>query len=252
MEFNIKTSHQMTIRAWFRSNRLAILLEIILVLAPTYACLLLGYRPENDFISLGGDLVLLGRPLIWLAMGAGLLLIRLTSKVSGASWHTVGLNRLTSFVCTALSGIALTVATILAIVTLQVFLPPAFSETNTPDTSFFAALQGNPANLLLNVFVIWITAGFVDELIWRGYLMNRLADFFGKTRASWAVSLVCSAVIFGVAHYYQGPSGMMITGLIGLLFGSAYLVLHRNLWPLIIAHSLINTISFVDIFLNGT
>jgi hypothetical protein len=47
------------------------------------------------------------------------------------------------------------------------------------------------------------------------------------------------------------PSGMLMTGATGLLFGAVFLVVLRNLWPLVIAHGLINTISFVDMFLNG-
>ena len=50
------------------SNKLAILMEICLVLAPTYVCLILGYRPESDFISLGANLVPLGGPFIYLGM----------------------------------------------------------------------------------------------------------------------------------------------------------------------------------------
>jgi len=54
-----------------------------------------------------------------------------------------------------------------------------------------------------------------------------------------------------VAHFYQGPSGILLTGTTGLLIGAAFLLVRRNLWPLVIAHGLINTISFVDMFFNG-
>ena len=160
-------------------------------------------------------------------------------------------NQLAQLFLVGRSGLGLAIVMIVAIVFLQELLSLAFPDVVPPDMSRFGVLQGSLPNLILNVVVIWITAGFVEELIWRGYLMNRLADIFDKTRLAWVIALFCSAALFGIAHFYQGPSGMLLTGVIGLLFGVAYLVGRRNLWPLVIAHGLINTVSFVDMFLNG-
>jgi hypothetical protein len=82
--------------------------------------------------------------------------------------------------------------------------------------------------------------------------MNRLVDALGKrTRVAWAISLVGSAVIFGLIHSFQGPIGMIRTGAIGLVFGLCYLAVGRNLWPLVIAHALIDTLDFVTHYLGG-
>ena len=233
------------------SNRLVILLEVILVLAPTYVCLILGYRPDHDFISLGGDLVLLGGPLIYVGMVFSLVLFWVAASIRGAGWQTFGLSRPASWIRAGLSGVGVAIVMIVAITFLQELLTMAFPDAVPPDISRFGVLHGSLPNLILNVVVIWLTAGLVEELIWRAYLMNRVADILGEKRLALVASLFCSAALFGIVHFYQGPSGMLLSGVIGLLFGVAYLVRRRNLWPLVIAHGLINTVSFVNVFLNG-
>ena len=99
---------------------------------------------------------------------------------------------------------------------------------------------------------LWIFAGFTvafgEEMLVRGFMMNRLAQLFGSTRAAWATALVISAVIFGLMHVYQGTMGVLLTGAVGLVFGAAYLIVRRNLWVTIIAHGVIDTLAFVAFY----
>lgn len=211
----------------------------------------LGYRPERDYIPIGDDLVILGGLPIYVGMILTLLLFWVVTKIRGASWQTFGISRRANWLRAILSGVGLTIIMIVVIVILQEILMLAFPDAVPPDLSRFSALNHNLPNLILNVIVMWIAAGFVEELIWRGYLMNRLSGVFGKSRIALFATLFCSAALFGVTHFYQGPSGMLLNGATGLLIGAAFLLVLRNLWPLVIAHGLINTISFVDMFLNG-
>jgi membrane protease YdiL (CAAX protease family) len=120
------------------------------------------------------------------------------------------------------------------------------------DVSRFAFLRGDLPNLILNVLAMWFTAGFLEELLWRGYLMNRLVDLQGKnTKLAWVIALVGSAIIFGLGHTYQGLGGVVKVTAAGLLFGTAFLTVRRNLWPVIIAHALLDTISFVGHYFGG-
>ena len=83
-------------------------------------------------------------------------------------------------------------------------------------------------------------------------LMNRLIDLLGsQSKLTWLLVIFFSAIIFGLAHSYQGAAGILKTGAIGLVFGLAYLAVGRNLWPLILAHGLIDTIDFITHFLGG-
>jgi len=70
-----------------------------------------------------------------------------------------------------------------------------------------------------------------------------------RTRRAWIVSLIVVHVGFGLAHAYQGITGIIDEGLAGFLFGVVYLRNRRNLAVPIIAHGLGDTIDFLLIFL---
>jgi len=39
------------------------------------------------------------------------------------------------------------------------------------------------------IALLWVLAAFGEELVYRGYLMNRVADLIRGTRTGWIVSL---------------------------------------------------------------
>ena len=89
----------------------------------------------------------------------------------------------------------------------------------------------------------------MEEMVFRGYLTARVAELVGSSNRALAVAIVVTSAIFGLAHLYQGLSGVLGTGIAGLVFGAAYLASGRNLWCAIIAHGLMDTIGFVMIYL---
>jgi membrane protease YdiL (CAAX protease family) len=97
--------------------------------------------------------------------------------------------------------------------------------------------------------ISWTVAAFGEEIVYRGYFMSRITDIIGKTQTAWIVSLLLSAVLFGGIHYYQGISGVLSTGISGLVFGALYLGTKRNLWAAILAHGTYDTVGFLLIFL---
>lgn len=84
--------------------------------------------------------------------------------------------------------------------------------------------------------VTWIllstTAGFVEEIIFRGYLQRQIAVISGNV---W-VGLIGSALIFGGGHGYEGTRRMIIIAVYGALFG---LLAHyrKSLRPGMMAHA---------------
>lgn len=76
------------------------------------------------------------------------------------------------------------------------------------------------------------TAGFCEEIIFRGYL-QRL--FTTLTRSSFA-GIVLSATVFGASHGYQGAARMVQIGVFGLMFG---ILAHfrKSLRPGMMAHA---------------
>jgi hypothetical protein len=61
-------------------------------------------------------------------------------------------------------------------------------------------------------------------------------------------SVVISSVIFGLIHAYQGITGILITGSVGFIFGVAFILNGRRLWPVMLMHGIIDTISFISIY----
>jgi membrane protease YdiL (CAAX protease family) len=88
------------------------------------------------------------------------------------------------------------------------------------------------------LMVIWfLVGGFAEELVTRAYLITR----FERLLQSKAVAWLLSTGLFTAYHCYQGVKGL--TGILtfGMFFGAAYLCI-RRVWPLAIAHALVNII----------
>jgi membrane protease YdiL (CAAX protease family) len=96
--------------------------------------------------------------------------------------------------------------------------------------------------------VVWTLAAFGEEMIFRGYFMNRIADLLGNGRTGWISALLLSSLLFGVGHGYQGLAGAIGTTEIGLLLGALYLVNRRNLWMNIVCHGFIDSISLISLY----
>jgi uncharacterized protein len=64
-----------------------------------------------------------------------------------------------------------------------------------------------------------LTAGICEEFLYRGFAM---AAFARANLPGWLIVFV-SAVLFGLAHLYQGRSGFVSTAILGVLFGIARL-----------------------------
>ncbi|UCG63036.1 MAG: CPBP family intramembrane metalloprotease [Candidatus Zixiibacteriota bacterium] len=86
--------------------------------------------------------------------------------------------------------------------------------------------------------LVWVgvsfSAGFCEEVAFRGYLMTRLRLLFRLD--NWIIPVIVSSVVFGICHAYQGVGGPILIGTYGLLFSLLYLRT-GTLWPGIIAHS---------------
>ena len=91
------------------------------------------------------------------------------------------------------------------------------------------------------VGVAWLAAGLGEELIYRGFLMDRLERLRGIGNST-AVVLIVQAVLFGLPHGYQGAGGMVLTGSIGLLLGWVRLRFGGNLVVAVLAHAAVDTI----------
>lgn len=81
---------------------------------------------------------------------------------------------------------------------------------------------------------------WAEEVLMIGYLLTRLRQLrFGR----WA-ALAVAAVLRGAYHLYQGFGGFVGNVVMGLVFGWTWQRTNR-LWPLVIAHTVIDVVAFV-------
>lgn len=172
----------------------------------------------------------------------------LSLRVRNLRWRDVGLKRFRNWKTTIVLGVVAGV--LLECFELFVTQPLLVKFLHKqPDLELFQALQGNVKWTLLALVGTWTLAAFGEEMVYRGYLMNRVADLFNRTSPAWIISLIAVHVGFGLAHAYQGWTGIIDEGLMGLLLGIIYLRTGRNLSVPIIAHGIGDTIDFLLIFL---
>lgn len=79
-----------------------------------------------------------------------------------------------------------------------------------------------------------LTAGFCEEFLFRGYFIWALAPLL-----TWWGAAALSAVVFGLAHAYQGRIGIVRTTLVGVAFVAVF-VICDSLYPAIALHALID------------
>jgi membrane protease YdiL (CAAX protease family) len=113
---------------------------------------------------------------------------------------------------------------------LQYFLGQSLANTGF-------LLPNGSLELLLWVGVA-ITAGASEEIVYRGYLQPQLWALSG----SLSLSITLQALIFGVAHVYQGWRPALITAVYGLVFG-LLAAWRKSIVPGAIAHSLTDVIA---------
>ncbi len=83
-----------------------------------------------------------------------------------------------------------------------------------------------------------LCAGFGEEMAYRGYALTALVLATGSA----TLALIVTSATFGVLHAYQGPIGVVRTGVVGLIMGAVFL--HTgSLWPPIVAHTLIDLVA---------
>lgn len=88
------------------------------------------------------------------------------------------------------------------------------------------------------VAALMLFVGFYEELLARGFLLTRCQTLLSGT---WRPVLL-SSLLFGLGHFYQGWLGIVQTALLGIVF--ARLALRwQTLWPLILAHATLNTLT---------
>lgn len=211
---------------WQQSKRLAFL-EFALIIAVYIA----DWR-HHIFLSKVPYLFLLG----WLSL-----------RLRGLRWRDVGFGVYGSWGKTLLVGIVAGAG----IEMLELFCTQPLLARLTgrmPDLSAFDRVAGNLKWLAISLALTWTLFAFGEELIFRGYLMDRIASLIGRTRSGWAVALVVASLMFALSHFRQGITGVSENLIDGMILGALYLRFACNLAVPIIAHGVTDTLDFLLIY----
>lgn len=100
--------------------------------------------------------------------------------------------------------------------------------------------------------IVWTSAAFGEEMFFRAFLITRAERTFSGIPFAPILAVLVAALIFGTGHfYYQGLRGLIVTGMIGVALGLLYLGYKRNLWPLILAHGLVDSLAMTGLYLDA-
>lgn len=164
------------------------------------------------------------------------------------TWRSVGLSRPVNWLSTI--GIGISLAIIFQVISIWVIVPTLEKITNTPlDLSQFEVLRSNTSLFVVSIIASWTYAAFIEEMAYRGYLLNRFKDLLGMGQFGWILAAIITSVLFGLSHTYQGISGVVDTFLAACMMAGVYFIGKRNLWLPIIVHGVKDTIGFTLIFL---
>ena len=169
-------------------------------------------------------------------------------RLRGMRWKDVGFARPRSWGKALLVGVGVGVG----MEALELFgTQPLLTRWlgKMPDLSDFADMVGNLKLFLIYLVLVWTLGALGEEIVYRSYLMNRVAGLFGEKKAAWVLSLIAVSVVFGCAHLDQGATGMIENVWNGLLLGALYLACGRNLAVPVIAHAVGDTLDFILIYL---
>lgn len=193
----------------------------------------------------------LGVPLDFLSVlplvgTAGAVWLLLGRRQTG--WGSLGLEAPESVASVAIAFIALAVVLLLF---MRFGIPVIYGALGgIPDLARFADLQDNMPLFLGGLLAIWVSAAFAEELLFRGFVQNRLEDLLGG-RGGWIPVVLLQGGLFGMLHFHEQASGMVVYGSIGALFGAFYYFGGRNLWHLILFHGLRDSMALMQVFMNG-
>lgn len=188
---------------------------------------------------------------------ATLIILTIYIHRAGQTWSSMGLRNLPGLKAKLLvipQAIAIFISVLVIILLLTKGLEAAgltfISEPIEGETERWGDIEGNLQLYLILIALSWVSAGFGEEMFFRGFLITRLKTLLGDIYLSSAITVLLAALMFGYVHiYYQGLTSFVNASVIGVIFGMYFLLYKKNLWPLVIAHGFINSLGFTSEFM---
>lgn len=112
-----------------------------------------------------------------------------------------------------------------------------------PEKTIAGLAPHNAVELLLWI-LLSVSAGICEELVFRGYLLQQFTRMSGKV---W-VGVLCSSLLFGGAHGYEGAGGMIAITAYGAMF-CVLAIKRRSLRAGMMAHAWHDSITGVALII---
>jgi membrane protease YdiL (CAAX protease family) len=136
-----------------------------------------------------------------------------------------------SIIREALLGIALMPAVFLFVLLVLVVILRVAPDLHNVARNPLEDMLRNRQDALIFAAVVMI-AGGVREEVQRGFIVHRFAQALGG--AGWGIAIY--SVIFGLGHFEQGMDAILVTGVLGALWGVLYLV-RRSIVAAVVSHA---------------
>lgn len=190
-------------------------------------------------ILLAGNISLNRLPV--LPIGAPLAL--LWAWRSRTPWRDLGLARPKSWIATLITGLLFGVG--LKIVMKAVVMPIFDAPLVNPSYQFLA---GNRDLLPLAIWAM-VLAGVTEEIVFRGFLLERARALFGRSMKTTIGFVIVTSLWFGLIHYgSQQWAGVRQAVVFGVIFATI-LVRTGNVWMLMVAHAAFDLTALAMIYL---
>jgi membrane protease YdiL (CAAX protease family) len=90
--------------------------------------------------------------------------------------------------------------------------------------------------------IMSVTAGFCEEVVYRGYLQKQALALTGSA----TLAVAFQAILFGVGHWYQGGKQVITITVLGVLYG---ILAHwrKSLRPGMISHAWADVLNVISI-----
>lgn len=171
------------------------------------------------------------------------------TKNRRARWISIGFRHPVNWLKTIATAFVLAFA---IEISFEVFFNGLIERiTGSPiDLSDFETIRGNLTVYLTWLLIGWVVGGFLEEMLFRGFFITRIALLFSNERSGNLAGLGLSSLIFGFSHLYQGWSGVISTGLIAVLLGTIFIRNKKNIWVNVFTHGFINFIGLTVLYLD--
>ena len=147
-----------------------------------------------------------------------------------------------------LIGTAFGLAIFIFFLSSFILLPAIEKLTETPlKLGVFQNLKNNSTLFFTSLLISWVVGGIIEETIFRGFIISNFIKHFNP-KIGVTIGVILSSCLFGYMHSYQGISGQILIGIVGVLLAVIYIISKRNLWLNILTHGFVDTISMFILY----